>query len=135
MVMSENAKPTAMIVDDTQSFRMLVTTMLTSIGFNVVAKAANGDEALELYQQTWPHFVLLDIHMPGGLDGVQTLQKLIAIDPNAVVVMLTSMGSDLTYDDCINIGAKGYIKKDQEVPDLQHEIHVVSYNLLSGQQS
>lgn len=131
--MNEEAKPTAMIVDDTEAFRGLVTHMLTSIGFDVVAQAANGEEALEFYQSTWPHFVLLDVHMPGGMDGIETLQRLLQIDSEAIIVMLTSVGSDHTYDDAIWNGAKGFIKKDQEVADLQYEIHVMSYKLLSGE--
>lgn len=130
--MNQDAKPTAMIVDDSGSFRKLVRTMLETIGFDVVAEAENGESAIQQYQQSWPHFVLLDVHMPGGIDGPQTLREIMAIDPNAIIVMLSSMGSDFTYDDSISSGAKGFIKKDQEVPELQHEIHVVSYNLLTG---
>lgn len=131
--MTQDEKPTAMIVDDAPSFRTLARTMLSSIGFDVVAEAENGEEAVRLYRDTWPHFVLLDIHMPGGTDGVDALQLIMEMDPEAIVVMLTSSGSNHTYDDCIYRGAKGFIKKDQEIPDLQHEIHVVSYNLLGGQ--
>ncbi|MES1167781.1 MAG: response regulator, partial [Oleiharenicola lentus] len=72
---------------------------------------ANGAEAVELYKLHQPDLVLLDVNMP-ILDGVQALGQIKAFDPDAVVVMLTSLANRQTVEECVRLGAADYIRKD-----------------------
>jgi two-component system NarL family response regulator len=57
--------------------------------FRLVAEAVNGRQALDYYQQLRPHVVLMDLNMP-ELNGVETIERIRQIDPNACIVILTS---------------------------------------------
>jgi len=128
----QDEKPTALVVDDDPDFRSVVATILTSIGFKVVGETSDGNEALTIYAQNKPSITFLDIHMPDGMDGVDVLRSIMADDANAIVVMLTGVKNMYVYDDCVNFGAKGFVDKGKEAEALQHDIHALTYKLLSA---
>src|SRR5690625_1334774 len=78
--------------------------------FNVVGMAENGEEAIELYKQTSPDIVTLDITMP-VMDGLQTLRKLIEMDQDAKIIMCSAMGQQKLVVEAIELGAKDFIVK------------------------
>jgi two-component system, cell cycle sensor histidine kinase and response regulator CckA len=81
------------MVDDEPAVRAIVGRILVDAGYNVVP-AADGAEALDLYQQRGPFaVVLLDESMP-GLPGRAVLERLLALDPSAKVVLFTGYGPD-----------------------------------------
>lgn len=100
-----------LITDDEAHIRKFVGLVLKRLGQPVIFEAANGQIALDLYQREKPDLVLLDVNMP-VLDGVETLAKLKQIDPDAVVVMLTSLANRQTVEECARLGALDYIRKD-----------------------
>jgi two-component system chemotaxis response regulator CheY len=100
---------TIMVVDDAAFMRQRCAQLLIQSGYQVV-EAANGAEAVAMYKQSTPNGVLLDITMP-DMDGMQALQELIGIDPNARVAMVTAMGQQSIVIECLKAGAKDFVVK------------------------
>ena len=72
--------------------------------------AYNGASGLEKYDSFKPDVVLLDVAMP-VMDGIETLEKMIQLDINAKVIMLTAVGSHERMEKCLKIGASAFIEK------------------------
>ena len=100
-----------LLVDDESHIRKFVGLLLKQLGSPTIIEAANGQEALALYQQERPDLVLLDVNMP-VLDGIATLRKLRELDPEVVVIMLTSLASRQMVEGASDLGACLYIRKD-----------------------
>src|SRR5688500_19558268 len=81
-----------LLVDDEPHIRVFVTLILKSMGKPSITEASNGEEAVVKYKANKPDVVLLDVNMP-HLDGIQTLRKLKELDPDCVVIMLTSLAT------------------------------------------
>jgi len=104
--------------------RMVLKKIVMNSGNQVVAEAANGDEAIALFKQYKPDIVLLDIVMPPGKetkDGIDTLRKIMSADPNANVIMVSSMGQQALVTEALKIGAKDFIVKPFK-PDKVMEV-------------
>jgi two-component system chemotaxis response regulator CheY len=99
-----------LIVDDSMTMRRIVSQHLKSEAFEICGEAANGEDALKMYQQLKPDAVTMDVNMP-VLSGIETLKRLLKQDPGAKVVMLTSEGHKDVVCEAINLGAKGYVVK------------------------
>lgn len=104
------AGPTVLLCDDSRALRMLAARQLADAGFDVVAEAGNGNEALEQYKAHRPAVVLLDLVMP-QLDGKQALQALLQHDADAKVVILSSLGAKGDIEECLRMGAAAYLQK------------------------
>lgn len=76
-------------VDDQPVFRRVARRLVQSTeGFELIAEAASGEEALALAGELHPDMVLLDVRMP-GLDGIETARRLPAVAPGAVIVLIS----------------------------------------------
>jgi CheY-like chemotaxis protein len=106
-----------LVVDDEAHIRKFVTLMIKSLGHPSVLEAANGQEALKLYEKEKPQLVLLDVNMP-RVDGLQTLRDLKQSDPKCTVVMLTSLVNRQTVEECLRLGAVGYLRKDNPPDEM-----------------
>jgi YesN/AraC family two-component response regulator len=100
-----------LLVDDEAHIRVFVSLILKSLGKHVIVEAANGEEAIAAFKTSKPDVVLLDVNMP-HLDGIQTLSKLKEIDPDCVVIMLTSLANRETVERALELGAVDYIRTD-----------------------
>jgi two-component system, chemotaxis family, chemotaxis protein CheY len=100
-----------LLVDDEAHIRKFVALILKQLGVTLIREASNGEEALAAYQAEKPRIVLLDVNMP-RMDGIETLRKLKELDPNCVVVMLTSLANRETVERALELGAINYIRKD-----------------------
>jgi two-component system chemotaxis response regulator CheY len=100
-----------LLVDDEQHIRKYVGLILRQLGASKILEAPNGEEALATYEREHPDLVLLDVNMP-IMDGMETLKKLKALDPDCVVVMLTSLTNRLNIEAALTLGAVNYIRKD-----------------------
>ena len=100
-----------MVVDDSRTQRIILRRKIEGDTHAVVvAEAGSGDEALQLYAQHRPDVVFLDVVMP-GMDGAQTLAALRTLDPDARVVMASSLGSSGVVEDCLRNGAISFLQK------------------------
>jgi two-component system chemotaxis response regulator CheY len=113
-----------LVADDTLFTRVLLRKILSDAGHEVVGEAATGREVLERYAELRPDVVTLDIIMP-DMDGITALKELMKLDPNARVIMITSVDYEERVVGCINAGAKGYIIKPFEPDQVISEIERV----------
>ena len=109
-----------MIVDDAEFMRMVIRDILVKQGHEVAAEVADGECAIQKYQEVKPDLVLMDIILP-DMEGTKTLQKLLDLDPEAKVVMCSSLGQKAVVMESIKIGAKDFIVKPFE-PDKVLEV-------------
>lgn len=98
-----------LIVDDEPGIRTTLSDILTDEGYRTVA-TSSGSEALSLYRELGPDLVFLDIWL-ADRDGLETLQALKALDPDAAVVMISGHGTASTAVKSIKLGAHDYLEK------------------------
>jgi two-component system chemotaxis response regulator CheY len=110
--------PKILLVDDEQHIRLFIKTLLTSMKYEVVAEARNGEEAVNLYRKIRPDLVIMDINMPIKT-GEEALQEIIAEFPKAKVIMLTSSAEVATVTECLSLGAVNFIRKDTPVNEIK----------------
>lgn len=102
---------TVLLCDDSLLIRRQIKDFLTQSRKDVeVIEAADGKEALEKYKQEGPALVLLDIVMP-ELDGIGCLKEIRKYDPNAKVVVLSSVGNKEMLIMALEAGALDFIQK------------------------
>jgi two-component system chemotaxis response regulator CheY len=106
-----------MIVDDSLIMRVNLKRMLEKQGCQIVAEAADGQEAVEKFMKFRPDLVTMDITMP-VLDGISALQKIRMIDSNACVVMISALGQEIKIIEAMNKGARNYIIKPFQEKDV-----------------
>ncbi len=122
-----------LIVDDEPHIRSLIRLIVTSLGAEVVAEAEDGEQALEFYKTLSPDMVLLDINMP-KLDGIGALKGIMALNPEALVVMLTSLNTIDVVKECIDLGARNYILKNVPAEELNKMISETWHEYLADVQ-
>lgn len=98
------------VVDDSKFMRLSLKHILTNGGFNVVGEAEDGLVAIEMYKKFKPDLMTLDITMP-NLDGIEALMAIKMINPQAKVVICSSMGQKAFIEDAIKYGAIDFIVK------------------------
>ncbi len=99
-----------LIADDEPHIRALLGAFVAQLGGEVVALAADGEEAIRLYEQHRPDLSLLDINMP-RLAGDAVIARIMKINPEALVIMLTAQDSVDSVRQCVDLGARNYILK------------------------
>ncbi|EJW15591.1 response regulator [Paenibacillus alvei] len=99
-----------LIVDDAAFMRMMIRDILTKNGYDVVAEASDGAQAIEKYKEHKPDLITMDITMP-EMDGITALKEIRKSDPNAKVIMCSAMGQQAMVIDAIQAGAKDFIVK------------------------
>jgi two-component system chemotaxis response regulator CheY len=104
-----------LVVDDSIAIARQLTKMVEGFGgYQVVGHAKNGAEAVKLFKTLGPDIVLLDIVMP-MMDGLQSLRTLMRLDPEAKVVVISSVGGvGQKVEEAIRLGARSVISKPFE---------------------
>jgi NarL family two-component system response regulator LiaR len=93
----------------------------------VVGTASSGEELLaRISEWTMPDVVVLDLLMPGGIDGIETTRRLLEILPNIRVVALTASTDDARMTAVLRSGATGYVRKDAEPELLLRAVRAVA---------
>jgi two-component system chemotaxis response regulator CheY len=88
----------------------MLSAQLRGSSFEIVATASSGPEAVQKFKELKPQLVLLDVVMP-EVTGVETLERLLDVDTGACVVMVSSTGTEATFQDCLKKGAKSFLQK------------------------
>lgn len=107
-----------LIVDDALIMRMKIRDIARSAGWEVVAEAADGEEAVRMFQEHQPDLVTLDMVMP-GMDGLGALKAIRQSSPNANVVMVSAINQKEKLRECIENGALDFIVKPFEPANLK----------------
>ena len=113
--MSTDDRPLRVIVaDDQAAVREGLVLMLDLLpGIDVVASAADGQQALNLVAEHRPDAILLDLHMP-VMDGIEATRRLTAEHPEVAIVVLTTYADDRSVLDTLRAGARSYLTKDAD---------------------
>jgi len=99
-----------MIVDDAAFMRLSIRQILEKNGFEVIAEASNGQEAITKYFECKPDLVTMDISMP-VLGGIEAVKQICTKDKSAKVIMVSAMGQESIVRDAIINGAKSFVVK------------------------
>ena len=114
-----------LVADDQTVVREgLVMLLQLSAGIEVVAAAADGDEAARLAEQHRPDVVLMDLRMP-RCDGVAATRRILAALPGTRVIVLTTYADDESVFAALEAGARGYLTKDAGAAEIQRAIRTV----------
>lgn len=117
---------TVLIVDDHDLVRTGIRKMLSEVtGIKVVGEASTGEDAVKLVRQYNPQVVLMDVKMP-GIGGFEATRKLLRMDPDLKVLVLTTVNNDLYPARLLQIGAAGYITKGSSMDEMVQAIRSVS---------
>ena len=99
------------VIDDDKLVALSLKTILESTGeIEIAALGYSGEEAIDLYGKNHPDVLLMDIRMQ-GMSGLEAGEKILAKDGNARILYLTTFSDDEYIVKALNIGAKGYILK------------------------
>lgn len=100
-----------MLVDDQPVMRRGLREVLVELGgFEVVARAADGEEAVTIAQETRPDVIVMDGLMPDK-DGVDACQEILELLPDTKVLMLTAFTQEHLVIDAVAAGATGFVHK------------------------
>jgi two-component system chemotaxis response regulator CheY len=113
-----------MIVDDALFMRNILKDIFVRAGFEVVAEADNGEDALPLYRQVAPELVTMDIIMPKR-SGLDALRDIIAADPAARVIVVSALGQDALVLEAVEAGARDFIVKPFKEAKVLEAVHRV----------
>ncbi|MBK8795192.1 MAG: response regulator transcription factor [Anaerolineales bacterium] len=114
-----------MIVDDHAIVRKGIRALLTESGdFEIVAEAANGQEAVQRAEEAQPDVILMDLLMP-GMDGIEATRQIASSQPKTRLLVLTSFAADNKLFPAIKAGALGYLLKDSSPEELLRAIRQV----------
>lgn len=101
---------TLLVADDAAIIRAKIKEVALSAGWTIVAEARNGKEAVDRYSETHPNVVTVDLVMP-EYDGIYALREIMALDPNAKVIVVSAIGQKNVLKDAFNLGAADFIVK------------------------
>lgn len=121
--MTEKEKFSLITIDDHPLFRKGVADLIDMDDELVlVGEAANGQDGLRLAEAMKPDLILLDINMK-GMDGIETLRAIKALDLDSRVLMMTVSDNDEDVVNALRLGADGYLLKDMEPEDIITNLH------------
>jgi DNA-binding NarL/FixJ family response regulator len=103
---------TVLLADDHAAVRAGIRLALAGEGFEVVAEAADGPEAVTAALEAKPDLALLDVNMPGS--GIKAAEEIVQALPATIVVMLTVSRDDDDLFAALRAGASGYLLKDTD---------------------
>ena len=114
-----------MVVDDHPMWRDAVERDLAAAGFDVVAVAATGTEAINRFAATRPQVVVLDLQIPAP-NGVEVTAEVLRQDPSARVLILSASGEQADVLDAVKAGATGYLVKSASREELLSAVRRVA---------
>ncbi len=112
----ENKKKTILVADDKESIRRNIKDLLTPLGYEVLP-AENGSTAIQLFSDTNPDLVILDINMP-DINGLDVLEKLKKENKAVPVIVFTAFGTSERAIRAMKNGAFDYIEKPFEIDEF-----------------
>jgi response regulator NasT len=117
---TQSAPVRILVAEDEALIRMDLVEMLQEAGYEVIAQATNGEEAIALANEHKPDLAILDVKMP-VLDGISAAEKIISIAP---VLMLTAFSQKELIDRARDSGVMAYVVKPFTIGDLVPAIEI-----------
>lgn len=116
-----------LIADDHPLFRLGLKFALQAQGFEVVAEAETGSQAVEYCRRCPVEVAILDVRMPNG-DGIAACQQIAELGLPVVVVMMTTFQEPALIESARRAGAKGYLSKETDPAELARVIRQILAN-------
>ncbi len=118
-----------LVMDDEEIVRELVSNMLTGFGYEVIA-TADGAEAIEIYESAMDSgdafdAAIIDLTIPGGMGGKETIQRLMEIDPETKAIVSSGYSNDPILANFDKHGFKGSVAKPYKARELSEVLHRV----------
>ena len=120
-----------MIVDDTEHVREMLASMLDLDGFDVVGKAASGEEAVTMAPATRPHVVIMDYKMP-GMDGITATERIREVNPGVPVILYTAYLDTLLEERAHKAGVSLCVGKVEGLETLERQISALCLELMDS---
>lgn len=99
-----------MVVDDSRLVRVQLEDVLKGTDYEIAAYCRSGEEAIDQYAAVKPDLVTMDIIMQ-GMDGLDAAEIILKNNPDARIVMISSLAYDDTFERANDIGARGFVDK------------------------
>lgn len=120
---TEPASGTIMVMDDEIPVREIAEQLLLHLGYSVIT-VPDGETALREYRNRQYNnnpvdIVIMDLTIPGGMGGQETAKKILAIDPNARLIVSSGYSHDPIMANYTNFGFKGFLSKPYHLHELQ----------------
>jgi two-component system chemotaxis response regulator CheY len=122
-----------LLCDDSLMIIKKMSDVMRSLGVSIVQTALDGEQAVKLYKMGKPDVVFMDQVMPKKA-GLVALKEIIEYDPDAIVYMLSSMGTIGKRDEAEKIGARAFLQKPVTADDIQTVLEDVVKELASKKQ-
>jgi len=116
-----------MIVDDSSTVRRSIERHILSDRVTAIYQAANGREAMELFERYRPEFVTMDLTMP-EMDGLTCISKMMTLKPDTRLMVISALGDAETAIEAVERGANEYVVKPFSAADL----NLALANLVAG---
>ena len=118
-----------LICDDSMFARKKLGSTLTSLGVKEVFEAGDGVEAVSKFEECNPDVVFMDIIMPKQT-GVEALAKIVDINPEAKVIMASSVGTQAHLKEALKAGATDFLQKPIADEDVKKILESISEGVL-----
>ncbi|MCR9145015.1 MAG: response regulator [bacterium] len=99
-----------MIVDDSEIIRKAIRNMLAGEGRDFVGEAGDGVRALEVFKDTKPEIVTMDITMP-DMDGLECIRQMMAINPTVKILVVSAVSLESVALEALELGARSFLRK------------------------
>ncbi|MCH9644136.1 MAG: UvrY/SirA/GacA family response regulator transcription factor [Gammaproteobacteria bacterium] len=117
---------TILLVDDHDLVRTGIKRVLDDVpGLKVIGEAKSGEDAVKMGRKLKPQVVLMDVKMP-GIGGYEATRKLLRVDPDIKVLIVTICNNDLYPARLLQVGASGYLTKGSTIEEMVQAIRAVS---------
>lgn|SRR5574344_635641 len=110
-----------LVIDDSPFIYKAVQKALTGTEYEVVGNALDGQLGIDKYIETRADVITLDVTMP-VMDGLETAKKLVEINPNVKIVMLSAMGDETLLNQAREIGVRYFLTKPFRPETLQAKL-------------
>jgi len=116
-------KPKLILVDNNLTFRQRLTFLINVENCaEIIGKASNGEDFIDLLTNQQPDLILLDIDIP-QLDGIEVVKKALKMLPDLKIFAFTMFGNDEYIISLIKVGVNGFVLKSSAILDLENDIH------------
>ena len=115
-----------MLADDDYTMKLLLEEMLTSMGYDVVGQAESGEQAVLMARDLKPDVILMDILMPGHMDGISAAKK-IRLELDMAIVFLTGYGDPEYVERARQVEPFGYVMKPFTEEEIRASVEIALY--------